>query len=115
MIDREIKDIYENVKENIKLGRNVFLITPLGRAMAGGKVLNIENNILTLSTLEFETKWDISNAKGDKDKLVVNQEVRILGRWDSKSRVFCCRSYKNNVQTNNTLDINFISGLRTKN
>ncbi len=83
-----IEDINKEIQRFIRLGRNIFVLTPSGRAMAGGKIDNIENNILTLNTLGFTTKWNIENAKGDKEKLQVNQEVRITGRWDVNKNIF---------------------------
>jgi hypothetical protein len=56
--------------------------------MAGGKIDNIENNILTLNTLGFITKWNIENTKGNKEKLQINQEVKITGRWDVNKNIF---------------------------
>jgi|GEM_PF-2192352 len=83
-----IEDINKEIQRVIRLGRNIFVLAPSGRAMAGGKIDNIENNILTLNTLGFTTKWNIENAKGDKEKLQVNQEVRITGRWDVNNNIF---------------------------
>jgi hypothetical protein len=86
--EENIEDINKNIQRFIRLGRNIFVLTPSGRAMAGGKIDNIENNILTLNTLGFTTKWNIGDAKGDKEKLQVNQEVKITGRWDVNNNIF---------------------------
>jgi hypothetical protein len=83
-----IEDINKEIQRFIRLGRNIFVLAPSGRAMAGGKIDNIENNILTLNTLGFTTKWSIENTKGDKEKLQVNQEVKITGRWDVNNNIF---------------------------
>jgi hypothetical protein len=83
-----IEDINKEIQRFIRLGRNIFVLAPSGRAMAGGKIDNIENNILTLNTLGFTTKWNIENTKGDKEKLQVNQEVKITGRWDVNNNIF---------------------------
>ena len=88
IIDENIQEIQKNIQNFVRIGRNVFVLTPAGRAMAGGKIDNLENNILTLNTLGFTTKWNIENAKGDKDKLAINQEIRISGRWDSANNIF---------------------------
>ncbi len=94
IIDENIQEIQKNIQNFVRIGRNVFVLTPTGRAMAGGKIDNLENNILTLNTLGFTTKWNIENAKGDKDKLAINQEIRISGRWDVNNNIFVANHVK---------------------
>jgi len=88
LFEKEIDKLVENIEKGIKKGRNFFVLNPSDSAIAGGKVLNIENGILELDTLGFLTKWDIKEAKGDTKNLNVGQYVKLLGRWDKENKVF---------------------------